>query len=148
MLLNKSHFSCRSRRGSPKGHCPTSVDAPKAIQPTTEQATGEHGAVQPGLPRCTWNAATYTASQHLCEGPGALLPRHGHPSSLLAADPGPNCPGILIPPLEPLRRGSLLYDLVVVAKRRLTTTRRWREANHIPLRDLSTPTCCPESSPS
>ena len=99
---------------TPKGNCPTSpVDAPKAIQPTTEQATGEHGAVQPGPPRCTWNAATYTASQHLCEGPGALLPRHGHPSSLLAADPGPNCPGILIPLLVFLRRVTPLYNLVV-----------------------------------
>ena len=80
-----AHFLFRSRRGSPvcitpKGNCPTSpVDAPKAIQPTTEQATGEHGAVQPGPPRCTWNAATNTAPQHLCEGLGALLPRHGHP---------------------------------------------------------------------
>ena len=112
-------FLFRSRRGSPacitpKCNCPTSpVDAPKAIQPTTEQATGEHGAVQPGPPRCTWNAATYTASQHLCEGPGALLPRHGHPSSLLAADPGPNCPGILIPLLVFLRRVTPLYNLVV-----------------------------------
>ena len=34
-------------------------------------------------------------------------------SSLLAADPGPNCPGILIPLLEPLRRVTPLYNLVV-----------------------------------
>ena len=109
----------RSRRGSPacitpRGNCPTlPVDAPKAIQPTTEQATREHGAVQPGPPMCTRNAATDTASQHLSEGPGALLPRHGHPSYLLAPDPGPNSPGILAPLLEPIRRGSPLYNLMV-----------------------------------
>ena len=107
---------------TPKGNCPTSsVDPPKVIQPTTERATREPGAVQPGPPRCTWNAATNTASQHLCDGPGALLPRHGHPSSLLAADPGPNCPGILI---------------------------RAERPNTSRFGTFSTPTCCPESSPS
>ena len=38
-------------------------------------------------------------------------------SSLLAADPGPTCPGILVPPLEPLRRVCPLYNLVVVGPR-------------------------------
>ena len=124
----KYFFFCfRSRRGSPvcitpKGNCPTSpVDPPKVIQPTTERATGEPGAVQPGPPRCTWNAANKTASQHLCESPGERLPRHGHPSSLLAADPGPNCPGILI---------------------------RAERPNTSRFGTFSTPTCCPESSPS
>ena len=135
--------------------------------PTTESASGESCAVQPdppkwpgppkwgGPPKCSWNAATNTASQHTCEGPGALqryfLPVGRRPlPALLAADPGPTCPGILVPPLEPLRRGCPLYNLVVVGPRigqkppqgggeRPTTSR---------FGTFSTPTCCPESSPS
>jgi len=110
--------------------------------PTTERATGEPGAVQPdppkwpgppkwgGPPKCSWNAATNTASQHTCEGPGALqryfLPVGRRPlPALLAADPGPNklsgdfSSSFLVPPkrfptVQPRGGGT--------AKRRLTTT--------------------------
>ena len=68
-------------------------------------------------------------------------------SSLLAADPGPNCPGILIPLLEPLRRVTPLYNLVVGGPVRGRTggptPRRCREARHIPLRDLFYPDMLP-----
>ena len=68
-------------------------------------------------------------------------------SSLLATDPGPNCPGILIPLLEPLRRVTPLYNLVVGGPVRCRTgeptPRRCREARHIPLRDLFYPDMLP-----
>ena len=152
-------FSFRSRRGSPacitpKGNCPTSpVDAPKAIQPTTEQATREHGAVQPGPPRCTWNAATNTASQHLCEGLGALLPRHGHPVLPVGRRPRTKLSGDFnsssgVPPksyttVQPrgggTRTGTARGDPPQGGVERPDTSR---------FGTFSTPTCCPESSPS
>ena len=148
-----------SRRGSPacitpKGNCATSpVDAPKAIQPTTDRATGEHGAVQPGPPRCTWNAATNTASQHLCEGLGALLPRHGHPVLPVGRRPRTKLSGDFnsssgVPPesytsVQPrgggTREGNARGDPPQGGVERPDTSR---------FATFSTPTCRPESSPS
>ena len=94
---------------------------PKAIQPTTDRATGVHGAVQPGRrwmpesnpPKCTWNPATIRPHSTSARASGRYSRDTATRSSLLAADPGPNCPGILIPLLVFLRRVTPLYNLVV-----------------------------------
>ena len=114
---------------------------------------GEHGAVQPGPPRCTWNAATNTASQHLCEGLGALLPRHGHPVLPVGRRPRTKLSGDFnsssgVPPksytsVQPrgggTRTGTARGDPPQGGAERPDTSR---------FGTFSTPTCCPESSPS
>ena len=117
----------RSRRGSPacitpKGNCATSpVDARKqsnrqriALLGYTVQynqvaggcPTAIHRTV-PGIPQPLRPHSTSARAS------GRYSRDTATRSSLLAADPGPNCPGILIPLLEPLRRVTPLYNLVV-----------------------------------
>ena len=148
-------FLCffESRRGSPacitpKGNCATSpVDARKQssrqriVRPgNTVQYNQAHRSV-PGMPQPIRPHSTSARAS------GRYSRDTATRSSLLAADPGPNCPGILVPPLEPLRRVSPLYNFVVGGSVRGRTggptTRRRREANHIPLRNLFYPDMLP-----
>ena len=148
-------FLCffESRRGSPacitpKGNCATSpVDARKqssrqriALPGNTVQYNQAHRSV-PGMPQPIRPHSTSARAS------GRYSRDTATRSSLLAADPGPNCPGILIPLLEPLRRVTPLYNLVVGGPVRGRTggptPRRCREARHIPLRDLFYPDMLP-----
>ena len=55
----------------------------------------------------------HTASQHLCEGLGALLPRHGHPVLPVGRRPRTKLSGDFNSSLVFLRRVTPLYNLVV-----------------------------------
>ena len=61
----------------------------------------------------TWNPATIRPHSTSTRASGRYSRDTATRSSLLAADPGPNCPGILIPLLVFLRRVTPLYNLVV-----------------------------------
>ena len=112
-------FFFESRRGSPvcitpKGNCATSpVDARKqssrqriALPGNTVQYNQAHRSV-PGMPQPIRPHSTSARAS------GRYSRDTATRSTLLAADPGPNCPGILIPLLVFLRRVTPLYNLVV-----------------------------------
>ena len=95
----------------------------------------------------------HTASQHLCEGLGALLPRHGHPVLPVGRRPRTKLSGDFnsssgVPPksytsVQPrgggTRTGTARGDPPQGGVERPDTSR---------FGTFSTPTCCPESSPS
>ena len=95
----------------------------------------------------------HTASQHLCEGLGALLPRHGHPVLPVGRRPRTKLSGDSnsssgVPPesytsVQPrgggTRTGTARGDPPQGGVERPDTSR---------FGTFSTPTCCPESSPS
>ena len=146
---------------TPKGNCPTlPADPPKGHRPTEVG----HRRQRNGLPG---NPVLYNQAHRGV--PGMQQPIRPHSTSarasgrysrdtatrstLLAADPGPNCPGILIPLLVFLRRVTPLYNLVVGGTR-TGTARGDPPQGGVERPDtsrfgtFSTPTCCPESSPS